>query len=280
MVARDQRAGETRPLLFQDLPGWGADDPDEALAIAGMQGPLDETLFALREVETRFTGYFEPVYGAARARNGPYQTPIHRLPDPAPDPWPPRAEIDLTGHEIAWLADPLDAFFLQVQGSGRLAFEDGNTLRVGYAGKNGHPYVSIGKLLVEIGEIPAAEISAQAIRAWCAAHPDRFTELLNQNPSYVMFRELDLPPEAGPLGAMGKPLTPLRSIAVDPDVVPLGSLVWVTWPECSRLMVAQDIGSAIKGARADVFCGTGDAAGEVAGRLNAQGTMWILEPKG
>lgn len=280
MAKRDQKAGETRPLSFGDLPGWGDDDPAEALAVAGLSGSLDETRFNLREIETHFTGYFEPVYQASLTRKGPYHTPIHRLPDPAPDPWPARAQITLDGHEIAWLADPLDAFFLQVQGSGRLALDNGETLRVGYAGKNGHPYVSIGKLLIAAGEIAPSDISAQSIRAWCDTHPAKVPGLLAQNPSYVMFRPLDLPENAGPLGAQGKPLTPFRSIAVDPEIVPLGALVWVSYPGCARLMVAQDIGSAIKGARADVFCGTGDAAGEVAGRLNAQGMMWVLEPRG
>ena len=174
----------------------------------------------------------------------------------------------------------------EFQGSGRIELPDGSHLRVGYADQNGHPYKSIGKLLVERGELKLEEASMQGIKAWGEANPDKLAELLNSNPSYVFFREL---PNglSGPLGALGVPLTAGRSIAVDPKFIPLGAPVFLstTWPNSAqplnRLMMAQDTGGAIRGAvRADFYWGFGASAGELAGRMKQQGRMWVLLPKG
>ena len=170
--------------------------------------------------------------------------------------------------ELAWLADLADAFFLQIQGSGRIRLPDGEVMRVGYAGKNGRPYVSIGRLLVDRGEMTLPEVSMQSIRAWLASHPDQAAGLMRQNPSYVFFREFfDVAADQGPIGALGVPLTPGRSLAVDRRFVPLGSPVFIDTTDpvdglaMRRLMLAQDTGGAIRGAlRGDVFFGWGPDA--------------------
>jgi len=207
-------------------------------------------------------------------------------------PYPNRAELDksgaLAGKEILWVDDPIDAFFLQVQGSGRVQLNDGGSIvRVAYADQNGYPYKSIGRYLVDKGELSLAQASAQGIKAWLAANPGRQQELLNANPSYVFFKEEKvLDPSKGPKGAQGVPLTPLRSIAVDPQFVPLGTPVFLatTQPNnnvpLQQLVVAQDTGGAIKGAvRADFFWGFGDEAGDKAGKMKQRGMMWLLLPK-
>ena len=262
------------------------------------------------------TGYYEPLLRGARKRGGVYQTPLYKAPDDLltidlatiyPElkglrlrgrlvgnrvvPYPNRAELDktgsLTGKEIVWVDDPVDAFFLQVQGSGRVQMTNGEILRVAYADQNGYPYKSIGRYLIDKGELTLAQASAQGIKAWLAANPSRQQELLNSNPSYVFFKEEKvLDPNQGPKGAQGVPLTPQRSIAVDPHFIPLGVPVFLatTYPNSAKnfqqLMVAQDTGGAIKGAvRADLFWGFGNEAGEKAGRMKQRGAMWVLLPK-
>jgi membrane-bound lytic murein transglycosylase A len=204
-------------------------------------------------------------------------------------PYYDRAQIGqgrapLTGREIAWVDDAVELFFLQVQGSGRITLDSGETLRVGYADHNGFPYRSIGRHLVERGELPLEKASMQGIQAWARANPDKLTELLNHNARYVFFRELPagLP---GPIGSLGVPLTSRRSLAVDPGFVQLGAPVYIatTWPLSSRplnrLMLAQDTGSAIRGAvRADFFWGFGDEAAREAGRMKQPLRMWVLLP--
>jgi membrane-bound lytic murein transglycosylase A len=204
-------------------------------------------------------------------------------------PYPARKDIEagngFKGKPIAWAEDPVDLFFLQIQGSGRIELPDGTHLRVGYAEQNGHPYQSIGKLLVERGELKLEQASMQGIKDWGARNPDKLSELLASNPSYVFFRLLpnDL---TGPLGALGVPLTGGRSIAIDPRFIPLGAPVFLatTQPNSpeplNRLVIAQDTGSAIRGGvRADFFWGFGEAAGELAGRMKQPGRMWVLLPK-
>ncbi|MFC5472830.1 murein transglycosylase A [Paraherbaspirillum soli] len=263
------------------------------------------------------TGYYEPLLRGARKRGGAYQTPIYRAPDDLltvdlasiyPElkglrlrgrlvgnkvvPYPNRAELDksaaLNGKELLWVDDPIDAFFLQVQGSGRVQLNDaGGMVRVAYADQNGYPYKSIGRYLVDKGELTLAQASAQGIKAWLAANPSRQLELLNANPSYVFFKEEKVTdPSKGPKGAQGVPLTPQRSIAVDPQFVPLGTPVFLatTQPNSSgvlqQLMMAQDTGGAIKGAvRADFFWGFGNEAGDKAGKMKQRGMMWLLLPK-
>jgi len=270
--------------------------------------------------EGLITGYYEPLLRGSRVRRRGFEVPLYSPPDDLltidlsainPDlrnmrlrgriegkrvvPYFSRAEIDkgaapLAGKELVWVDDAVEAFFLQIQGSGRIEFENGETLRLGYADQNGHPYVSIGRTLIERGEMQASEASMQGIQAWARANPSRLPELLAQNPSYVFFRELPRlsgDPSLGPPGAMGAPLTPERSIAVDTRFIPLGAPVFLatTRPAkeepLNRLVFAQDTGGAIRGAiRADYFWGFGADAGREAGRMRQQGRLWILWPKG
>jgi len=262
------------------------------------------------------TGYYEPLLHGSLVRTDRYRYPLYAVPDDLlvidlssvyPDlkhkrlrgrleghrvvPYLSREEIDrdpapLKGRELVWVDDPVDAFFLHIQGSGQVQLEDGTRMRVGYADQNGHPFRSLGRVLIDRGEIPPERASMQGIKEWARKHPRKVQEYLNANPSYVFFRELprDLP---GPLGALGVPLTPERSIAIDPRVIPLGAPVYLatTWPNTSepldRLMAAQDTGGAIAGGvRADFFWGFGDEAGALAGRMRQAGTMWVLMPKG
>jgi len=202
-----------------------------------------------------------------------------------------RAEIDegrgaLRGRELFWVENAVELFFLQIQGSGRIELADGQLVKVGYADQNGRPYISIGKKLIEMGELKAEQASMQGIKHWAEQHPAKLAALLEQNPSYVFFREL---PDglSAPLGALGVPLTDQYSIAIDPRTIPLGSPVFLstTFPNTTeplnRLMLAQDTGGAIRGAvRADFFWGFGDQAGTQAGRMKQRGQMWVLFPKG
>ncbi|MEO1398389.1 MAG: MltA domain-containing protein, partial [Pseudomonadota bacterium] len=176
-----------------------------------------------------------------------------------------------------------DAFFLQVQGSGRIQLDDGGRIRVGFAGKNGHDYKSVGQELVRRGVFQSHQVSAQVIRNWVRRNPEDGLELLRHNPSFVFFREVNqVPAELGPLGAMNRSITSLRTVAVDPAFHPLGAPVWIEKrgeEPLRRLMIAQDTGSAIKGAqRADIFYGTGRAAGLRAGRIRDGGRMVTLLP--
>ena len=179
----------------------------------------------------------------------------------------------MSGNELVWVDNPIDAFFLQVQGSGRVQFADTKeVVRIAYADQNGHPYRSIGRYLVDKGELTMDQASAQGIKAWLAANPKRQQELLNANPGYVFFKE--------------EKLTPQRSVAVDPNFIPLGAPVFLstTHPSSNaplqRMMVAQDTGGAIKNAvRADYFWGFGAEAGEKAGKMKQRGMLWVLLPK-
>ncbi len=244
--------------------------------------------------EGLFTGYFETELRGSRTRHGPYKVPIHGLPDDLTGadrlvPYHGRPEIEAgalagRGLELLWVDDPVDAFFLHVQGSGRVVLEDGRVVRLGFAGRNGHPYVSIGRLLIERGEIAREEMSMQAIRRWIAAHPRQGAELMKRNPSYIFFAER---PGDGPIGAQGAALTPGRSLAVDRRFVPLGLPVWLDTTDpldanrpLRRLVIAQDTGSAIKGpVRGDLFWGYGEAAAERAGAMKQRGRYYLLLPK-
>lgn len=248
------------------------------------------------------TGYYEPLIDARRRADARHRTPLYALPeglDPG-QPWWSRREIEtvaaarqaLAGREIAWVADPLDALVLQIQGSGRLRIvePDGRvrTVRLAYAGHNGHAYRSVGRWLIEQGELAPTAASWPAIKAWAQANPRRVQEMLWANPRVVFFREEPLPdPAVGPRGAMGVPLTPGRSIAVDPQSIPYGAWVWIDTTEplsdtpLRRLVAAQDTGSAIVGAvRADFFWGWGDEAAQQAGRMKQPLRMWVLWPHG
>ncbi len=252
-----------------------------------------------------FTGYYEPEMDGSLHRGGRYQTPVLRFPvefaadKAAGRPLPTRAEIEdalasgrMDGNALAlvWLADPVDAFFLHVQGSGRVRLEDGQVMRLAFAAKNERTYTSIGKLLIEQGAIPRDEVSMQTIRTYLASHPSAVAPLLRQNDSYIFFKGLETHAALGPPGAEGISLTPQRSLAVDRSMHPMGSLFWLetTVPvphqagdtPFRHLMVAQDTGTAIRGAqRGDVFWGPGRDAAEIAGRMKQPGRLIALLPR-
>nr|WP_263964924.1 MltA domain-containing protein [Roseomonas sp. SXEYE001]MCV4205939.1 MltA domain-containing protein [Roseomonas sp. SXEYE001] len=305
-----------------DLPGWDRDRVSEAvpafqagctamrdpgpLAAACAEAarlPAGDERAARAFLEAHFepasagegliTGYYEPVLRISPVRAPGFTAPLLA---PAPDaPDMDRAGIEAAvargewpGEILAW-ADPVDAFFLQIQGSGRGVYPDGTVRRLGYAGKNQHPYVPIGRLLIERGAMAREDVSMQSIRAWLQeAPPEEARALMQGNPSWVFFgwRD-DLPAEGGPAGTLGAPLTPGRSVAVDRAHTPLGSLLWITTrhplsgEKLERLVVAGDTGGAIRGpARADLFWGWGDEAGAAAGQMREKGRVWVLRPKG
>ena len=247
------------------------------------------------------TGYFEPLIEASRVARGPYRVPLYSPPADLTtrNPYWTRQQLDtvpaakaaLHGRELAWVADPLDALILQIQGSGRLQLQEANgtqrLLRAAFAGHNNQPYKSVGRWLIEQGELRADQASWPAIKAWAQKNPQRLNELLWSNPRTVFFREEALPdPSLGPRGAQGIPLTPGRSIAVDPQSIPYGTPVWVDTTEplssqpLQRLVMAQDTGSAIVGAvRADYFWGWGATAEQQAGRMKQPLRLWVLWPR-
>jgi membrane-bound lytic murein transglycosylase A len=275
------------------------------------------------QTEGLFTGYFEPELRGSHTYSPDFPVPLYRRPADLVSvdlglfreewrgqrlagrlqgrrllPFASRAEINdgalrEQGLELVWVDDPVDAFFLHVQGSGRIVLEDGSVLRVGYAAQNGHDYVSIGRRLIKRGAMEKDAVSLQTIRAWLRAHPDEATALLEENPSYVFFQELTPPANGGtgaptgPIGAQGVPLTPGRSLAVDRLFLPLGIPLWLDTKDpldversLRRLVVAQDTGGAIKGpVRGDIFFGFGGKAEAQAGRMNARGRYYLLLPK-
>jgi len=265
-----------------------------------------------------FTGYFEPLLHGSRTRSERYNVPLHAQP---PDlvsvdlgsfrsdlrgrrvagkvqgtrlePYDDRKAIDSgslegRGLELVWVDDAVDAFFLQIQGSGRIELDDGTVLRVGYAGQNGHPYHAIGRTLIDRGELSRSEVSLQSIEAWLREHPGRAPEVMATNASYVFFRVIR---GEGPIGAQGVALTPERSLAVDRRYLPYGVPVWLDAMTPSAdaeapaerrqwLLVAQDTGGAIRGAvRGDVFWGAGERARAIAGRMAHRGRYWVLTPR-
>ncbi len=262
------------------------------------------------------TGYYEPLLHGSLTQTERYRYPLYRPPtnlltidlgDLVPElkgrrlrgqlqgnrvvPYLRRADIDsveapLTGDELVWVDDPVDLFFLHIQGSGRIDLAQGGQMRVGYADQNGQPFHGIGRLLVQRGALTLAQTTLPGIKAWARSHPQQVQSVLNHNPSYVFFRVLpsDLP---GPLGAMGVPVTGGASLAVDPRVIPLGVPVFLdttqpaTHIPLRRLMMAQDTGGAIFGAvRADFFWGYGPQAEQKAGTMRQSGRLWILYPTG
>lgn len=237
-----------------------------------------------------FTGYFEPELEGSPIRTARFRYPIYRRPPELAEGmvYHSRAAIEdgaLSGRglELAWLDDPVDVYFLQVQGSGRIRMTDGSVIRVGYAGKNGHAYRSVGQEMVRRGTHTLDQVSAPEIASYVRANPATGRDLLDTNPSYVFFRKIaTLRPQDGPIGAMGRSITAMRSIAIDPKFTPLGAPVWIEKDgrrPIRSLMIAQDTGGAIKGMqRADIFYGTGAAAGEAAGRVKDGGRMVVLLP--
>ena len=245
-----------------------------------------------------FTGYYEPEVRGSRTRHDAFQTPLYGLPSDlgVSSGYATRAKIVRSGlakaETLVYIDDPVDAFFLQVQGSGRVVLDDGSVMRLAYAGQNGQPYTPIGAVLIDMGEMTRDTVSAPAIRAWLAAHPDQIEDLLDKNASYVFFSLQPLgDPNLGANGTEGVPLTPGASLAVDAAAHPLGVPLWlettVPDPNASlpnqgfdRLMVAQDTGGAIKGAaRGDIYWGFGPEAGAIAGRMRSPGRLTVLLPK-
>ncbi len=270
------------------------------------------------------TGYYEPLLEGSRTRTARFAVPLYATPDDLlivdlaslyPDlkgrrlrgrvegrrvvPYWSRAEIEagrapLADKVLVWVADPVDAFFLQIQGSGRVQLADGSVMRIGYDDQNGHAYQSVGRILVERGELPLEGATLQGIVEWGRRNPSKLTALLDENPSYVFFREVPPPVPGsldaaidGPLGSLGVPLLRERAIAVDPRSIPLGTPVYLATTDplsgrpLERLVLAQDTGGAIRGAvRADYFWGFGEAAARAAGRMRQSGRLWMLWPRG
>ena len=273
-----------------------------------------------RATQGLVTGYYEPILAGSRARTVAFRFPVYGVPQDLivvdlaelhPElrglrlrgrldgwrlvPYWSRAEFEERSRAnegaipgvpvLAWVEDPVELFFLQIQGSGQIRLESGDRIRLGFADQNGHAYRSLGRYLVEHGELMLEQASMQGIKAWAHANPAKLADALNANPSYVFFRVSDS--ADGPVGSLGVALTAGYSIAVDPRFVPLGAPVFLatTLPlstePLERLVIAQDTGGAIRGAvRADFFWGTGDAAGAHAGRMRQQGAMWLLWPRG
>ncbi|HZS83103.1 MAG TPA: murein transglycosylase A [Stellaceae bacterium] len=266
------------------------------------------------EAEGLFTGYYEAELHGARSREGPFTTPILKRPPDLvmvelglfrPDwrgqriagrvengqlkPYASRADIERgalakRGLELFWVDDPVDAFFLQIQGSGRILLPDGSVVQLGYDGQNGRPYVPIGKVLVDRGALPREDVTMQSIRAWLHAHPEEAAAVMDANPSYVFFREMK---GEGPIGAEGVPLTPGRSLAVDRAFLPLGVPLWLDLADdkapggrLRRLVIAQDTGGAIRGpVRGDLFWGYGPEAARRAGMMKDRGAYYMLLPR-
>jgi membrane-bound lytic murein transglycosylase A len=300
---------------------------EEAVTLSGFSEPEARAFFERRFVPYQLhkpdhdpvglvTGYYIPDLRGSRQPSSDYPYPLYRRPadllvidlhEIYPElasyrlrgrleeqrvvPYWDRAAIEgerspLAGEELLWVDDPVELFFLQIQGSGRILFEDGSWSMVNYAGQNGYPYRSVSRWLLERGIMPLEKMSMQNIKAWARDNPSQVRDLLNTNPSYIFFREIPGGTDSPP-GALGVPLTPGRSVAVDPAYIPLGAPVFLatTWPNSDRplyrLMMAQDTGGAISGpVRADFFWGMGEAAGAEAGRMKQLLKMWVLLPIG
>jgi len=306
LIRREDRSGLTRPQDWQTACNAAMTDGGDAVRVFTDNFEIiqvgDGRAFA--------TGYYEPEIAASRERRPGYAAPIYRRPadliqvdlalfgtDWAGQriagrveggtlvPYFDRAAIDdgaLAGKslELAWAADPVELFFLQVQGSGRLRLPDGSVMRIGFAGHNGRPYRGIGGVLRDAGALEPGQASMQGIVAWLRANPGEGRALMRSNQRYVFFQELDGP---GPLGAMGYPVSAGNTVAVDPLFVPMGAPVFLSMDrgEPNGFWVAQDTGGAITGAnRFDTFWGAGDEAARIAGGMSARGTAFILVPRG
>ncbi|MAS86692.1 MAG: murein transglycosylase [Micavibrio sp.] len=274
------------------------------------------TPYLIKDTATKkdglFTGYYEPTLKGSKTKGGVYQTPIYERPSDLImvnlgdfreelkgqriagrviegnlKPYESHAEINANGLKdtkiMAWVDNPVDAFFLQIQGSGRIVFEDGSFIRAGYAAQNGHPYYAVGKALIENGALEKDNVSLQTIKAWLRAHPTQAQSLMEKNPSFVFFRQLETD---GVVGGENVVLTPTRSLAIDRSLYPYGVPVWLDIegptgsPKIQRLMVAQDTGGAINGVvRGDFFWGPGDKAEQYAGIMKSKGQYWFLIPQ-
>lgn len=303
-------------LDFAELEGWAEDDHDAALTTFRntcdkLQAPDWEALCALaHQTEdgqgffelffqpvtisdgepALFTGYFEPELRGSRRRSSVYAYPVYKMPPEArrQRPFLTRRQIETgsalrgRGLEIAYVDNPVDLFYMQIQGSGRIRLESGEVIRLGYGGSNGRPYSSLGQRLIARGHLAPHRASAANIRVWVRRNLHLGLDLMRETEGYVFFTELDLAANEGPIGALSRSLTRLRTLAVDPKFTPLGAPVWIEVEGAApmrQLMIAQDTGSAIKGAqRADIFFGFGAEAGRSAGRMRNGGRMVVLMP--
>lgn len=237
--------------------------------------------------EGTFTGYYVPVLRGSLHRHGLYQTPLYRKPAKGfkiPRSRIVRGTLKNKGLELVWVDDPVEAFFIQIQGSGRIRLDNGQTMNLGYAGQNGYPYFAIGKELIDRGILTPETVTMHSIKRWLWDHPQQAESVMSLNESYVFFKEQ---PNGDVIGAHTVPLTPHRSMAVDRNCISLGTPVWLDaqhpdagMPRLQKLLMAQDIGGAIKGAvRGDYYWGVGDHAGNYAGRMNSVGNLYVLLPK-
>lgn len=292
-------------------------DPDDSSGLRSFfeQNFVPYSVMAGNEVKGLFTGYYEASLKGSKTRKGPYQYPLRARPDDLVmvnlgefreelkgqriagrvksgrlKPYETHEEIlagklpDNQDKALVWVDSPIDAFFIQIQGSGLVSLDDGSLMRVGYAGQNGHPYYAVGRELVKTGALTKEQVSLQSIRGWMQRNPDKAQSLMTKNKSYVFFRELH---SEGPEGGSGVALTPQRSLAIDHSLVPYGMPVWLSTehPDPSRgrlnkLMVTQDTGGAIRGpVRGDFFWGYGPAAENLAGTMKSKGRYWFLLPR-
>ncbi len=311
------KAAQYSLLEFKDLDGWEEDDHAQALKAFlvtcsinkkddwpalckfAKTKPDAKTYFEMffRPVliedgrNALFTGYFEPELNGSLTQSPRFRYPVYRKPPEAKNtrPWLTRRQIEETdvmkgrGLELAWVDDSVELFFLQIQGSGRIRLSNGQLLRVGYGGSNGHKSRSVGQELARRGIFSIHQVSAQVIQNWVKRNPHEGAELLRHSPSFLFFRKVTkVSADKGPIGAMNRSVTDRRTLAVDPRYTPLGAPVWIEkggQDAMHRLMIAQDTGSAIKGAqRADIFFGSGDKAGRAAGRIRDPGRMVVLMP--
>ena len=284
-LARSGLSGESparRRLLEAMVAGLREGGPVEAILAAHARAGAPSSVL--------LTGYYEPTLAARRHRGGGFRYPVYAVPGEPALRGLSRRAIDAgalagRGLELFWLQDPIEVFFLHVQGSGRLELERGARARVGYAGDNGHAYHSIGKELVSRGVLAASQATAPAIKRWLRRHPERTSEILQTNPRFIFFREIEAPPGVGPPGALGVPLVAFRSVAADPEVVAPGTvgLLTATLPDGTslrRVVVAMDAGAAIRGpARLDLFLGAGRRAELLAGELRARSRVVWLKPR-
>ncbi|MCL6677914.1 MltA domain-containing protein [Sphingomonas sp. RG327] len=302
LVRRTDKSGLTNPADWQGVCAQAA-----AVQPGGASAFFQYSFDWLRVGDGKAfaTGYFEPEIAASPVQAPGYTTPIYVSPPDLvrctlPDGKTGRGRIDENGQctlyftradinrgvlagkglELAWAADPVELFFLEIQGSGRLRFPDGTVMRIGYANQNGRDYVAIGRLLKERGILPPGGTNMDSIVAWMRSNPDAAQALMEENLSYIFFKVLTGP---GPLGALGIPVTPRATVAADPNFIPLGAPVFlsVDRPEASGIWVAQDTGGAIKGSnRVDTFWGAGEDARRIAGGMSAKGQAFVLIPKG
>ncbi len=303
LVKRTDSSGLTRPEDWQAACAAAAAVPSPAAFFAE-----HFELVQVGDGAAFVTGYFEPEIAGSRTRQPGYEVPVYRKPPDLVEvdaataeaagtprrgrlengvivPYFERSEIEAgaladRGLEIAWAADEIDFFFLQIQGSGRLRLPDGGVMRIGYAGQNGREYVGIGKLMKDRGLLGPGQTTMQGIVAWLRANPEEGRAIMRENKSYIFFQELT---GAGPLGALGLPVTGRATVATDPKYVPMGApvLLQLDRTEANGLWIAQDTGGAIKGSnRFDTFWGAGAEAARIAGGMQGRGRAWVLVPKG